>query len=161
MGLLGGATHGRAEWGCVGRTRSLQTAARLAAGMVEADGSSGVEGTWRGWLVQGSRLRMLVLSDVAVRLCNGGHARRACAKRQAAEAPSIEETRREGVGLAWLSARGCPDEACHHVARPGHRGTVANKRQQQGSMEAVSDGAEASSACPQMASPTAARGGVA
>jgi hypothetical protein len=66
--------HGRAEWGCVGRTCSLRTAARLVASRVEADGSSGVEGTWRGRLVQGSCLRTLVLSDVVVRLCNGGHA---------------------------------------------------------------------------------------
>jgi hypothetical protein len=54
-----------------------------------------------------------------VRLCNSGHARWACAKRQAAEAPSTEETRKEGVGLAWLSARGFSDEACRYAARPG------------------------------------------
>jgi hypothetical protein len=63
--------------------------------------------------VQGACLHMPVLSDVAVMLCNGGHTRWACAKRQAIEAPSTEETRREGVGLAWLSARGCPNEACN------------------------------------------------
>jgi hypothetical protein len=43
-----GAAHGRAERGCVGHTRSPRTAVRLVAGKVEADGSSGVEGTWRG-----------------------------------------------------------------------------------------------------------------
>jgi hypothetical protein len=69
-----GAAHGRAERGCVGRTHLPQTAGRLAAGRVEADGSSDVKGTWRGWLVQGSCLGTLVLSDVALRLCNGGHA---------------------------------------------------------------------------------------
>jgi hypothetical protein len=111
--------HGRTERGCVGRTRSPRSVARLAAGRVEADGSSGDDGMWRGRLIQGSCLRMLVLSDVAVRVCNDGHARRACAKRQVAEAPLTAETRREGVGLAWLSTRGCPDKACRHVARPG------------------------------------------
>jgi hypothetical protein len=111
--------HVRIERGCAGRTCSPRSAARLATGRVEADGSSGDEGMWRGRLVQGSCLRTLVLSDVAVRVYNDDHARRACAKRQVAEAPLTEETRREGVGLAWLSTRGCPDKACRHAARPG------------------------------------------
>jgi hypothetical protein len=77
--------------------------------------------------MQGSCLHMLVLSDVAVRLCNGGHTRRACAKWQVAEAPSTEETRREGVRLAWLSACVCQNEVCRHAARPGHRSAAASK----------------------------------
>jgi hypothetical protein len=68
-----GATHGRAERGCVECTCLPRTVARLAVGMVEADGSSGVKGTWRGRFVQGSCLRTLVLSDEAVRLYNGSH----------------------------------------------------------------------------------------
>jgi hypothetical protein len=75
--------------------------------------------------VQGSCLRTL---DVVVRLYNGSHTRWACAKQQVIEAPSIEETRREGVGLAWLSACGCPDKACRHATWPGHRGAAASKR---------------------------------
>jgi hypothetical protein len=72
-GVWAGSAHGRAERGCVECTRLPRTAARLAAGRVEADDSSGMKGTWRGRLVQGSCLHMLVLSDVAVRLCNSGH----------------------------------------------------------------------------------------
>jgi hypothetical protein len=68
-----GAAHGRAEQGCVRRTRLPRTAVRLATGKVEADGSSGMKGMWRGQLMQWSCLRTLVLSDVSVRLCNGGH----------------------------------------------------------------------------------------
>jgi hypothetical protein len=112
-----GAAHGHAERGCIGRMRSPRTVARLATGRVEVDGSNGEEGTWRGWLVQGSCLCTLVLSDVAVRLCNGGHARWPCAKRQVAEASSTEEARRVGVGLAWLSARGCPDGSGRRQSR--------------------------------------------
>jgi hypothetical protein len=78
--------------------------------------------------------------------------------RQTAEAPSTEETRREGVGLAWLLACGCPDEACRHAARPGHHGAVACRRLQWDSAEAVGDGTEASSACPQMAAPAGGAG---
>jgi hypothetical protein len=147
--------------GCVGRTRLPRTAARLAAGRVELDGSSAVKETWRGWLVQGSCLRTLVLSDVAVRLCNASHARRACAKRQVSEAPSTEETRHEGVGLAWLLTHGCSDKACRHAARPGHHGVAASRRRQWGSAQAIDDSAEASAACPQMAALTAGRVGVA
>jgi hypothetical protein len=56
---------------------------------------------------------------------------------------------------------GCPDGACRHATRPGHHGVAASRRRQRGSAEAIGDGAEASSVCPQMAAPTAGRGGVA
>jgi hypothetical protein len=69
-----GMAHGRAERGCVRRMRLPRTAARQAVGRVEADGSSGVTGMRRRWLMQGSCLLMLVLSNVAMRLCNSGHA---------------------------------------------------------------------------------------
>jgi hypothetical protein len=110
---------------------------------------------------QGCCLHALVLSDVAARFCSADHVRRAYAKRQATEVPSTEETRREGVGLVWLSACDCPNEACRHAAWPEHRGAVASRRRQRGSVEAIDDDTEASTAGPQMAAPAVRRGGVA
>jgi hypothetical protein len=79
----------------------------------------------RGDCSQGHCLHTLVLSDVSARFCSAGHMRWACAKRQATKVPSTEETRREGVGLAWLLAHGCLDEACRHAARPEHHSAAA------------------------------------
>jgi hypothetical protein len=136
--------------------------ARSKAGVPASSGSANCAWSARGGdSSQGCCLHALVLSDVAVRFCSAGHVRRACAKRHATEVPSTEETRREGVGLAWLLTRDCTDRACRHAARPGHRGAAASRRRQRGSAEAIGDGAEASSVCPQMVAPAAGRGGVA
>jgi hypothetical protein len=136
--------------------------ARSKAGVLASSGSASCAWSARGGdSSQGCCLHALVLSDVAARFCSAGHVRRACAMRHATKVPSTEETKREGVGLAWLSTRDCTDGACWHAARPGHRGAAASRRRQRGSAEAISNGTEMSAACPQMATPIAGRGGVA
>jgi hypothetical protein len=51
--------------------------------------------------------------------------------------------------------------ACWHAARLGHHGAAASRRRQWGSAEAIGNGTEVSTACPQMEALAAGRGGAA